>query len=200
MFAGGSSGLRPNFSFQIRTSKKAVGTAFVTFRSHCGSIRPLPTTMSVCAEMSHDTALANFQRRGFDCVCGNVRMAARSLTSVYDEHLKPSGLRSTQLAVLWAVLAVDKGTVGKIANTIAMDNSTLTRTLKLLERDKLIALCVGKDRREKQVQATSRGRKAFAAAMPLWERAQATTLGRLKGRHLREVNSLLLNLSRADRS
>ena len=65
-------------------------------------------------------------------------MAARALTSVYDEHLKPSGLRSTQLAVLWAVVAVGDGTVGKIAKTIAMDDSSLTRTLKLLERDKLV--------------------------------------------------------------
>ncbi|MGH6612066.1 MAG: MarR family winged helix-turn-helix transcriptional regulator, partial [Burkholderiaceae bacterium] len=131
--------------------------------------------------------------------CGNVRMAARSLTSVYDEHLQPSGLRSTQLAVLWAVIAIGSATVGKIAKTIAMDNSTLTRTLKLLERDKLIALRTGADRRQKQVQATPRGKKAFTAAMPLWQAAQAAILKRLKGQRLGDINSLLLDLSYAQR-
>ena len=88
-------------------------------------------------------------------------MAARSLTSVYDEHLQPSGLRSTQLAVLWAVIAIGGETVGRLAKLIAMDNSTLTRTLKVLERDKLIALRVGADRRQKQVQATLSGPKSL---------------------------------------
>ena len=115
-------------------------------------------------------------------------MAARSLTTVYDEHLKPSGLRSTQLAVLWAVVALDDGTVGRIAKVITMDDSTLTRTLKLLERDKLVSLHPGRDRREKRVRATARGRKAFLAAMPLWEEAQSSMLKRLDGRRLREVN------------
>lgn len=127
-------------------------------------------------------------------------MAARSLTSVYDEHLKPSGLRSTQLAVLWAVVARGDGTVGKIAKLIAMDDSSLTRTLKLLERDQMISLRAGRDRRQKQVHATVRGRKAFSLAMPLWEQAQASVLKRLKGRRLGEINSMLLGLSHADRS
>lgn len=127
-------------------------------------------------------------------------MASRSLTSVYDEHLRPSGLRSTQLAVLWAVIAISGATVGRIAKTIAMDNSTLTRTLKLLERDKLIALRAGADRRQKHVRATRRGEKAFTSAMPLWEAAQKAILRRLRGQPLANVNSLLLNLSHAHRN
>ena len=127
-------------------------------------------------------------------------MAARSLTSVYDEHLRPSGLRSTQLAVLWAVVAVGDSTVGKIAKLIAMDNSSLTRTLKLLEQDKLISLHVGSDRREKQVRATVRGRKVFSLAMPLWEDAQALMLKRLKGKRLGDINAVLLSLSHAHRT
>ena len=131
-------------------------------------------------------------------------MAARSLTSIYDEYLKPSGLRATQLAVLWAVVALDDGTVGKIAKVIAMDDSSLTRTLKLLERDKLVSLVAGSDRREKRVRATARGRKAFSAAMPLWEKAQAEVMKRLTGtrsnsRRLEDVNSMLLTLSSAHR-
>ncbi len=153
---------------------------------------------------THDNVLKRFRNIGFECLCGNVRMAARSLTSTYDEHLKASGLRATQLAVLWAVVALDDGTVGKIAKVIAMDDSSLTRTLKLLERDKLVSLVAGSDRREKRVRATARGRKAFSAAMPLWENAQAEVLTRIsrtrsKSMHLNDVNSMLLTLSSSHR-
>lgn len=157
--------------------------------------------MAVYTDMTtHDNVIKTFAPRGFDCMCGNVRMASRSLTSVYDDKLKPSGLRSTQLAVLWAVVAIGDGTVGKIANRIAMDNSSLTRTLKLLERDKFVALRAGRDRREKQVHATARGRKAFSLAMPLWQQAQTEVLKRLGSKPLRDVNSMLLRLSSAQRS
>ena len=161
--------------------------------------------MAVYAGMAtHDNVLKRYRNSGFDCLCGNVRMAARSLTSIYDEHLKPSGLRATQLAVLWAVVALDSGTVGRIAKVIAMDDSSLTRTLKLLERDKLVSLVAGSDRREKRVKATARGRKAFSTAMPLWELAQAEAFERLgatrsKSGRLQDVNSILLTLSSAHR-
>ena len=41
--------------------------------------------------------------RGFDCVCGNLRMAARAVTTVYDRHLQGAGVSASQMAVLWAV-------------------------------------------------------------------------------------------------
>lgn len=143
-------------------------------------------------------ALATHGPRGFECLCGNARMAARAVTSVYDEHLRPTGLRASQLAVLWAVVALPGSTVTAIAKTIAMDATTLTRNLRILERDSLVTMVAGSDRREREVHASAKGRRAFAKAMPLWEAAQRR-VARSTGRDVREMNRVLLAMSRAAR-
>ena len=38
--------------------------------------------------------------RRLDCLCGNLRMAARAVTAVYDGHLRPAGLQASRLTVL----------------------------------------------------------------------------------------------------
>jgi DNA-binding MarR family transcriptional regulator len=139
-------------------------------------------------------ALKSFGPRGFDCLCGNARMAARALTAVYDEKLRPSGLRASQLAVLWAVVALPGSTVNSLAKTIAMDSTTLTRNLKILERDGQVTIGVGSDRRERQVNSTAKGKRAFAKAMPLWQAAQSSVVRKMD-RKLNEINSVLLRLS-----
>jgi DNA-binding MarR family transcriptional regulator len=143
-------------------------------------------------------AVTSHAQRGFECLCGNVRMAARAVTSVYDEALKPSRLRASQLAVLWAVVALPGSTVNVLARTIAMDATTLTRNLRVLQRDLLITMIAGADRREREVHATIKGKRAFARAMPLWEAAQAK-VARMTGRDARELNKVLLSMSRAAR-
>ncbi len=117
--------------------------------------------------------LADYKARGFECFAGNARMAARSATKLYDERLRPSGLRATQLAVLWAVLALEPVTARRLATVIVSDETTLSRNLKVLAVDGLIQLVPGEDRRSRLVTLTRAGRRALERALPLWEQAQA---------------------------
>jgi len=111
--------------------------------------------------------------RGLDCLCGNVRMASRALTSIYDRFLAPTGLTSNQLAVLWCVVAREPVALGEIASVLAMDKTTASRNLAALARSGLVASRPGTDARVKLVSSTAKGRKAFAAALPKWKLAQA---------------------------
>jgi DNA-binding MarR family transcriptional regulator len=117
--------------------------------------------------------LSDYKTRGFECFAGNARMAARSATKLYDERLRPSGLRASQLAVLWAVLALEPVTARRIANAIVSDETTLSRNLKVLAADGLIAIKPGEDRRNRLITLTRAGRRALERALPLWERAQS---------------------------
>ena len=63
--------------------------------------------------------------RGFDCVCGNLRMAARAVSGVYDRHLAGAGVKASQMAVLWAVSDAQGMTVKALAERIAMHETTL---------------------------------------------------------------------------
>jgi len=114
-----------------------------------------------------------------DCVCFALRKAARAVSQRYDATLEASGLKATQLSLL-AVLAVSgETTITRLAHDLVMDRTTLTRNLKPLERDGLIAVAPGHDRRTRVVALSPRGREALARALPLWRLAQSRMLARI---------------------
>ena len=110
--------------------------------------------------------------RGMECLCGNVRMAARALTAVYDEFLAPSGLTANQLAVLWCVVAREPVAMREVAEVLVMDKTTVSRNLAGLLELGFIVCRPGPDARVKLVSCTAKGRRAFTAAVPLWRKAQ----------------------------
>lgn len=109
---------------------------------------------------------------GRTCACYKVRKAARAVTKLYEEVLRPIGLRATQCSLLVATRILGPVTVVKLAQTAVMDRTTLTRNLKILEKRGLIAIKPGEDRREKEVTLTASGMEILAKAVPLWEEAQ----------------------------
>lgn len=121
--------------------------------------------------MSH-AALESHRRRGFDCLCGNMRMAARAVTALYDGHLAPAGLTAAELSVLWCVIAAQPVSMQRIAEFLAMEKSTVTRNVAHLRLRGLLKVAAGEDARTKQVSATRFGQDAFARALPHWKAAQ----------------------------
>ena len=49
------------------------------------------------------------------CACHKVRMAARAVTRSYDEMLRPTGLRATQVALLVAVATGQASSIAALA-------------------------------------------------------------------------------------
>jgi DNA-binding MarR family transcriptional regulator len=113
------------------------------------------------------------ERIGRSCACYNLRRAARAITRLYDDFLRPSGLRTTQYSVLMAAKLRGPVTLTKLAELTVNERTTLTRNLNVLERKGFIAIEPGSDRRERQVTLTEQGEEALAAAIPFWEMAQA---------------------------
>lgn len=138
-----------------------------------------------------------YSPKGLECVCGNLRMAARAVSSIYDRHLRPAGLQASQMAVLWAVAGLKRSAVNEVAKVIAMDETTLLRNLRVLERRGLVSLEVGDDRRQRIVALTADGRATFGAALPGWKQAQKEVARVLDGRNVAEINDKLVRLTRA---
>lgn len=114
-----------------------------------------------------------WRARGFDCLCGNVRMASRALTSLYDAYLAPAGITSAQLPVLWAVIAEEPLSMREIADWLVMDKTTVSRNVAALEAMGLLQLQAGPDARVKLASSTAKGRRAFSRAIPRWKAAQS---------------------------
>ena len=113
------------------------------------------------------------------CACFNLRKAARAVTQLYDEVLAPSGLRGTQFSVLSVISAAGPATMTDLADTLAMDRTTLTRNLKPLLDRGLVERGEGEDRRQRPIAITPAGRDALGQALPLWKKAQARIAGGL---------------------
>jgi DNA-binding MarR family transcriptional regulator len=110
--------------------------------------------------------------RGNECAFNNLKLLSRVISSVYDEELRPVGLRASQLALIWAILAAEPVELGHLGIATFTDQTTLSRTIATLKRAGLVSVRTGIDRRVRMVAVTAAGRERFAAAMPLWESAQ----------------------------
>ena len=113
------------------------------------------------------------------CVCSTLRMVSRAVTQLYDDVLRPSGLRVTQFSILATIARLGEANLRQLEDMLAIDQTTLTRSLKLLERNGAIDRVPHPDGRIKAMTLTSKGRKALEAARPLWARAQDRVLREL---------------------
>ena len=114
-----------------------------------------------------------------NCTCFGLRKAARAVTQMYDQALKPTGLRATQLSLLVAAERAGPRGIGELAELLVMDRTTLTRNLKPLLDRGLLESIPGADRRRRSVAITAKGRAALAQALPYWREVQARIAGSL---------------------
>src|SRR4029077_19437604 len=100
------------------------------------------------------------------CMCASFRRASRVLTQHYDAALRPLGLRGTQFTLLQALSLTGEVSQGILGEILAIDSTTLTRTLAIMERQGWIASQSGEDRRERLLSLTKVGTTQFKLALP----------------------------------
>jgi len=128
------------------------------------------------------------------CVCNTLRMATRVVTQLYDDALRPSGLRVTQFSMLAAIARLGEANLRQLEEALAIDQTTLTRSLGLLERDGLTERVDNPDRRVKAMRLTAKGRATLAVARPLWSLAQDRVLRELGARGWADARRRLAHL------
>jgi DNA-binding MarR family transcriptional regulator len=122
---------------------------------------------------SRQVTLAQCEEISKRCINFRVRKISRMVGAVYDEALRPSGLRGTQFNLLVALALAKKTTVKRLAAILGVERTTLTRAISLLERDGLLRSLASPDGRERPLELTERGFERLALATAHWERAQA---------------------------
>ena len=116
------------------------------------------------------------------------------MTQLYDDTLRPSGLRVTQFSILGQIARLGTANVTQLTQVLEFDQTTLTRSLKLFEHEGLIERVVQADAHVKAVQLTAKGRQALKAAYPLWQRTQQGVLRHIGAEAWVHLQSLLFNL------
>jgi len=107
------------------------------------------------------------------CMCGNFRRTSRALTQLYETALRPLGLRATQLTILQVLSRAGEVSQGQLGEMLAMDSTSLTRTLAVMRRQRWLAERPGKDRRQRRLRLSSSGEAQLNRAMPIWDKVQA---------------------------
>jgi DNA-binding MarR family transcriptional regulator len=111
-----------------------------------------------------------------DCMCYWLRRAARVTTRNFDRHFKKSKLQATQFTVLAILMGQKDIGVTELSDWLVIERTGLLRNLRVLETRGLIDIRPGKDRRQRRLSLTRRGRAAAIEALPLWRKAQEEAL------------------------
>lgn len=108
-----------------------------------------------------------------DCLMGRARLLTRVLTGMYDDELRPFGLKATQLNLLVVVAQLGPVRRIEIGRMIHLDPSTLTRNLQvMLSNGWIEEVADDEDGRGLPLQATQRGKALLESVSPAWNRAQ----------------------------
>ncbi|MFO1125992.1 MAG: MarR family winged helix-turn-helix transcriptional regulator [Methylocystis sp.] len=108
------------------------------------------------------------------CLCLATQRAARRLARRFDRAFAPLGLTNGQFSLMMSLNAPQAPTLGRLADGLAMDRTTLTAALKSLERRGLVETRPDdKDRRARRLFLTAAGGDLLASALPIWRREHA---------------------------
>ena len=128
-----------------------------------------------------------------------LRKATRRVSQLYDTVLAPSGLRSTQFAMMAQIQRAGQPSMTELASALVLDRSALNHNLKPLERDGLVRVSVdARDRRSRTVALTDTGRACLKSAFDLWKKAQKTFEGAYGSDNAAELRRALDTISNTD--
>jgi DNA-binding MarR family transcriptional regulator len=110
------------------------------------------------------------------CACFNIKRTARVVAQAYEKAMESTGLTNTQFSALAVLSEAAPVTITELSRITETERTTLTRNLKLLVRDGLVAINPGTDPRARLVSLTAAGRARLEQAAPLWAKTQAAVL------------------------
>ena len=133
------------------------------------------------------------------CGCLNLRMVTRTVTQLFDEALRPSGVRATQLPILATLALQGPTTITKLSSGLALDRTSVTRLLKPLQSRALIRIVEGHDHRTRLASLTFQGQRTVTHAYALWKAAQQRFLDEFGTERWRHTRTTLAGVASAMR-
>lgn len=130
------------------------------------------------------------------CLVLNARMASRAVTRLADRKLRSFGITAAQFSILGSLLQHPGRSVTQMAAAIAMDRSTLSRNLALLERRGLVAWADGERGNSRIARLTPQGAETVDIVRPAWEQNQAALRAALEAPGFSTVIAALRQVAR----
>ncbi len=106
-----------------------------------------------------------------ECACATIRRAARLVTQLYDTEFAGL-LEGSQFALLTMIDKKPGCNQSAVVRVLGLDKTTVSRNLRVLERNGWIEAAASDDRRERGWKLSRRGKDVLTKARPRWKRAQ----------------------------
>lgn len=107
------------------------------------------------------------------CISVRLRRLNRVVTNIYDEALRPLGVKCTQLHILIVAHRLGVARPRDVSQVLSIDASTLSRNFdRMRKRGWLEAVSDETDARLQPVKLTPAGERLLCEAYPLWQGAQ----------------------------
>ena len=107
-----------------------------------------------------------------ECLAGRLRMLNRVVTNIYDDALRPLGVKASQLGILVVAAKFGLARPADVCDRLQLDTSTLSRNVERMKVNGWLEVVADDDGRAQPFRLTAKGRKLLERAKPAWEKAQ----------------------------
>jgi DNA-binding MarR family transcriptional regulator len=107
-----------------------------------------------------------------ECLAVRLRMLNRVVTNIYDEALRPLGVKTSQLNLLVAAAKMGSVRPADMCQRLQLDASTLSRNVERMKAKGWLEVVADADGRAQPFRLTPKGRKILERAKPAWDEAQ----------------------------
>jgi DNA-binding MarR family transcriptional regulator len=140
---------------------------------------------------------SNQQLFPLPCACQNLRRLTRIVTRLYDQELRKADIEITQYGLLTALATIGQANQKQLSAGFAIDSTTLTRTMAVIEKRGWVKVVRGEDRRERLFSLTPSGKRKLVQAAPHWEEAERRMLKALGDPDWHAMNETVGRATRA---
>ena len=111
------------------------------------------------------------------CLCFHLRRSARTVTRRFDSAMRPHGISAPRFSLLMCIGERAPIAFRDLATLTALDRSTLSRDVRVLERDGFVrSEITERDGRLRLLVLTESGRAMLGAGLPRWREAESALL------------------------
>ena len=107
------------------------------------------------------------------CIAGRLRLINRVVSNIYDDALRPFGVKISQGNILILTGKMGVASPGKVCEYLQLDISTLSRNVELMRKKGWLEDVPGEDARCHPFRLTKEGKRLIDKVIPAWEKAQA---------------------------
>lgn len=107
------------------------------------------------------------------CIAVRLRLVNRVITSIYDDALRPFGLKVSQANILIVAGKMEVASPVQVCEYLQLDTSTLSRNVELMRKNGWLEDVPTEDARSHPFRLTAAGKRLIEKAIPAWEKAQA---------------------------